>query len=212
MLSPLGREQALRCGRWLLAHGRRFESLAVGRLRRQRETLQAITEVYAAAGQDLAEPVVMPELDEYQFTDLVRAYAAGHPDHPDLIALRERPGDKRLWVGVLHSTLTAWMSNELTGVAERYDEFQARAERAASQMRERLRSGPVLAVSSGGVMGAIAQGVLGIANAAVVDLNLSLVNTGVCEYRLSGDRLRLISLNTLPHLSAPEDRSLVSLV
>ena len=46
--------------------------------------------------------------------------------------------------------------------------------------------------------------VLGLQPEAVVELNLQLRNSALCELRVSPRRLTLVSFNTLPHLGAPE--------
>lgn len=211
-LSPLGWVQAQRLGAWLLAHQREYAALLVGRMRRQRETLQAIRAAYAEAGRTLPEPQVLPGLDEYQFGDLVRAFAARHPQHPELAVVHERPTDKRLWIGLLRTTLAAWTREELPEAPESYAQFQGRTRAALARIAELLPQGPVLAVSSGGVMSQFAQQVLGFGDQAAIDLNLALLNTAVCEYRWTRHGTRLISLNTLPHLAAPADRELITLV
>ncbi|MCB1613974.1 MAG: histidine phosphatase family protein, partial [Xanthomonadales bacterium] len=78
-LSPLGRTQAERLGRWLLDHGRQFSTLVVGRMRRQGETLDAIRAVYASAGIELPQTITLAGLDEYRFADMLRAFAALEP-------------------------------------------------------------------------------------------------------------------------------------
>jgi broad specificity phosphatase PhoE len=211
-LSPLGRRQALRLGEWLLAHEREFATLVVGRLRRQRETLESVCEVYAQAGRALPAVEVLPGLDEYRFVDMLRAFAQLHPDHPELIAARERPTERRQWVGLLRTTLSAWSQGALPAVPESYAEFQQRTRAALDTIQQRLRQGPVLAVSSAGVMGQITQQVLGFDDATFIDINLSLQNTSLCEYRLTRAGLKLASLNALPHLATPEQRELITLV
>lgn len=211
-LSALGREQALRLGHWLLAHGREFAGLVVGRMRRQRETLAAICEVYAEAGRPLPPAEELPGLDEYRFAEMVRAFALMHPDHPELAVVRERPTDKRLWVPLLRTTLSAWAAGTLATTTESYAEFQSRTRAALADIEVRLRAGPVLAVSSSGVMGQVAQRVLGYTDAVAIDVNLSLMNTAVCEYKATRLGLKLASLNALPHLTAPADRGLITLV
>ena len=81
-----------------------------------------------------------------------------------------------------------------------------------SEIEARLPQGPVLAVSSGGVMGQISQQVLGFDDATFIDVNLSFMNTSLCEYRLTHNGLKLASLNALPHLAAPELRGMVTAV
>ena len=211
-LSPLGRLQALRLGEWLVSHQRDFATLVVGRMRRQRETLQAICEVYAQAGRTLPAVEVLPGLDEYRFADMLQIFASNHPEHPELALVRACPTDRRRWVALLRTTLAAWSAGTLAGVSESYAEFQLRTRAALSEMEARLPQGPVLAVSSGGVMGQISQRVLGFDDATFIDVNLSFMNTSLCEYRLTQGGLKLACLNALPHLAAPEQRAMVTAV
>jgi len=211
-LSALGHAQARKLGHWLVDQQREFGAVVVGQLRRQRETLQAIQAVYHSAGLVLPTPEVLPGLDEYRFVDMLRALASQNPDHAELASVRERPTDRRGWIALLRSTLSAWSRDELTGLPETYANFQARTDAALAHMSERLRQGPVLAVSSGGVMSQIAQRVLGFNDATAIDVNLSLMNTSICEYHLARSGLKLISLNTLPHLAQVGDRAMQTLV
>lgn len=211
-LSALGHRQARRLGEWLLADGRLPQALAVGQMRRQQLTLEGVRAVYAEAGQPLPAAVVLPGLDEYRFADLVRAFAQTQPAHPELRLVRERPTDKRLWIGLLRTTLQAWADDTLPEVPERYAEFQARSRAAMAQLQDWAARGSVLAVSSGGVMSQFAQAALGFPDGAAIDVNLALLNTAVCEYRLTRSGLKLQSLNALPHLAEPAHRELISLV
>jgi broad specificity phosphatase PhoE len=211
-LSALGRDQALRLGRWLLAHERSFSTVLVGRMLRQQQTLAAIAEVYAEAGRPLPQAEVQLGLDEYRFVDLLRAFAQAHPDHPELAKARTNPADRRMWIGLLRITLVAWSQGTLQQLPESYGDFQQRIRASLTSIEQKLPSGPVLAVSSGGVMSQVAQQVLGFNDATFVDVNLQLLNTSVCEYRLTRSGLKLASLNTTPHLAAPDDRRLITLV
>lgn len=211
-LSPLGHRQARQLGQWLLSHQREFCALAVGRLRRQRETLDAVCAVYAQAGRPLPPVEVLPGLDEYRFIDMLRAFAELHPDHPELVAVRERPGERQQWVGLLRTTLSAWSRDQLPGAPESFAAFRRRTSAALDTLQQRMQSGSVLAVSSAGVMGRISQQVLGFDDATFIDVNLSFQNTAMCEYRLTRAGLKLASLNALPHLAAPEQRELVTMV
>jgi len=215
-LSDLGKEQALRLGRWLLAHGRRFDNLYVGRMRRQRETIEGVRAVYEAAGQALPVPQVLPGLDEYGFVEVARAFAARYPEHEEVKAVTStslaRSSDKRLWLALLRSSLTAWMAGELEDIGEGFASFNERTAAALALMSQELHKGSALAVSSGGVMGQFAQQTLGFPNSALIDVNFSLLNSSLCEYRMTRHGLKLISLNGLPHLSAPDDKALITVV
>ena len=211
-LSPLGHQQARQLGQWLLSHQRDFATLAVGRMRRQRETIEGICDVFAQAGRPLPVIEALPGLDEYRFVDMLQAFAADHPQHAELAAVRACPTDRRLWVALLRTTLCAWTGGTLTAVPESYADFQRRTRAALVEIERKLAQGPVLAVSSAGVMAQVAQQVLGFDDATFIDVNLSFQNTALCEYRLTRVGLRLASLNTLPHLAAPELREMVTMV
>lgn len=211
-LSALGHRQARQLGHWLLSHQRQFSTLVVGRMRRQRETIEAICEVYAQAGCALPAAQVLPGLDEYRFVDMLQAFAREHPEHPELLLVRGRPSDRRLWVALLRTTLTAWAAGSLAGVPESYGEFQMRTRAALAQIEAALPNGPVLAVSSGGVMGQVAQQVLGFGDSTFIDVNLSLMNSSLCEYKLTRYGLKLGSFNALPHLAAADQRELITVV
>jgi hypothetical protein len=55
-------------------------------------------------------------------------------------------------------------------------------------------------LSSGGVISRMAQAALGIDDRGAVDLNLSLRNSGLCEFHGRPYGLALGSWNALPHL------------
>ncbi len=211
-LSPLGHRQARQLGQWLLSHQRDFATLAVGRMRRQRETIDGICDVFARAGRPLPAIEALPGLDEYRFVDMLQAFATDHPGHAELAAVRACPSDRRLWVALLRTTLSAWTQGSLVQVPESYAQFQQRTRATLADIEARLAQGPVLAVSSAGVMGQVAQQILGFDDATFIDVNLSFMNTSLCEYRLTHSGLKLASLNALPHLAAPEQREMVTAV
>ena len=70
--------------------------------------------------------------------------------------------------------------------------------------------GKILIVSSGGVIARCAQAALGCDAARTVDLNLSLRNTAISEFRSDGEALRLLTWNALPHYAAPSAREWVT--
>ncbi len=206
-LSRLGFEQAQRAGRWLRAHDRRFAATYSGTMRRQRDTLATIVQVLVSAPPSQEHL----GLNEYVFADLVRAYAKGAPNDPDLQHAMADRFDKRRWFALLKTTLTAWSEDRIAAPPESYAAFRARIAVAESVLREALVHGDVLAVSSGGVMSHLIAATLGASSAAAIDLNLTIANTGICEFKLARSGLKLVSVNSLPHLSAPEDAGLVTL-
>ncbi|MBK8069352.1 MAG: histidine phosphatase family protein [Rhodanobacteraceae bacterium] len=211
-LSPLGHAQAARLGEWLAAHRREFGAVYVGRLKRQQQTLAGIAGAYAAAGQALPTAEDLAELDEYRFVDLVRSFAASDPKNPDLLHWMAHPDDRAHWPALLRATLLAWAAGEIGGIEEDYAAFRARIRRAREKIEARMAQGPVLAVTSAGVISHFLQSVLGMPTDATIDINLGIANTALSEYRLTRLGLKLATLNALPHLSAPGDAGMITLV
>jgi broad specificity phosphatase PhoE len=71
-------------------------------------------------------------------------------------------------------------------------------------VRAQHPDGTVLIVSSGGPISHALGHVLGLGHDAMIDLNLQLRNSALCELRVSARRLSLVSFNTLPHLGEPQ--------
>lgn len=215
-LSELGARQSRRLAEYLLSHGQQFTHCCSGSLVRQRLTLAEIRDSYAQAGQALPEPETLSALDEYRFDALVAGLALVEPGHPALLALQAEPGNRRLWIPVLRAALLAWGEGRLDPhVPEPYGQFSARVRSVAALLRERVQAAtaPVLAVSSGGVIAAFIQHALGAPHAAAVDLNLSLRNSAQVAFGLDRDgQWRLQSFNAMPHLTAPEDREMWTLI
>ena len=63
----------------------------------------------------------------------------------------------------------------------------------------------MLVLTSGGVISRLAQAALGASDRSAVDLNLSLRNSGLCEFHARPYGLALGSWNALPHLHDRRD-------
>jgi len=81
---------------------------------------------------------------------------------------------------------------------------------ALDHVRTHHAEGTALIVSSGGPISVAVGRVLGLPAEAVVELNLQLRNSAVCELKVSPKRHTLITFNTLPHLDSPAHRSWIT--
>jgi broad specificity phosphatase PhoE len=202
-LSPLGWTQAAALGRYLAAHGP-FAAVRVGAMQRHRETLAAIAEAHAAAGVPLPRAEEDAGLDEFDHGAVIRAFLSEHAD----AGMRERAASKDPAVvgPLLHAAITAWAEDRLSAIPERWADFGARVAAAGGRATQAARVGPVLVVTSGGVISRLAQQTLEVPAARAVDLNLAIRNTAINEFAVRHGRLRFGSFNTLPHLA--NDRAL----
>lgn len=200
-LSDLGRRQCERLGAWFRAHGRRFDAVLTGTLKRHAQSLAAIE-----SGLGVQHAVqARAELDEYDSHALIRTVHSG--PLPSVGSAAEA----KVHFQLLRDGLSRWMQGQTrpTGMP-RYAAFIAGIDETLTQVRERHADGSALVVSSGGPISMAVGQVLGLQPDNVIELNLHLRNSAVCELRMTPKRFNLITFNTLPHLDGPEHASWVT--
>lgn len=209
-LSPLGHRQARLLGEWLAARpDLGFDAVATGTMARHRETLEGIR----AARAGLPEALVLPELDEFDHAAMLAAFRRLAPDDPVVAAIGAgRAPDLAAIFRFLRGGLRAWVEGRLDDeVPETFAAFRARVRRGLDALRAAHPGARrVLVVSSGGVMSQLAQWALDVPDAQAIELNLSIRNSALAEFRFAEGRWRFGSWNALPHLAAPEHRELLT--
>jgi broad specificity phosphatase PhoE len=200
-LSELGRRQCVRLGEWLQRHGIAFDAVLTGTLKRHAQSLAAIEAGLGASQRAIA----LPGLDEYDSDALVRAV------HPGPIAPAATPEQVRAHFMLLRAGLAEWMAGRTRPQGlKTHAEFMAGVVGALDHVRTHHADGQVLIVSSGGPISHAVGHVLGVAHPALIDLNMYLRNSAVCEFRVSARRHTLVTFNTLPHLDGPDFKDWVS--
>lgn len=189
-LSPLGTRQCRRLGAHLKGRGVALQASYSGTLKRQIQSLEAIAEGHGG----VPAPERLPGLNEYDSEAVVRALYAEIPPPPD-------PADSfRHHFRLLREGLAAWMEGRTAPAGmPAHRDFVAGVGDALDRVRER-HDGDVLMVSSGGPIAHAVGLVLGLAPAAVIDLNLRLRNSAVCELQVTPKRHLLVSFNGIGHL------------
>lgn len=198
-LSPRGREQALRLGRYWRDRGLRFDAVLRGTLRRHAQTLDGIAE---GLGQPLpAQP--WPGLNEYDSEALVRAH------HPAPLPPVDGPEGYKQHFRLLRQALLRWMDGELTPAGmPAFRDFRAGVVAALDHVAQAHPQGRVLVVSSGGPISVALGHVLATPAGTTVELNMRLRNSAICELAGTRDGHRMMSFNHLPHLDLPGDAAL----
>lgn len=206
-LSPLGRRQAGLLGTWLAQNEPAgFDTLACGTMVRQRDTLAAILDAYAAAGRPQAEPVVIAGFDEYDHRDVLAAFVRVNPDHAAVRASKEAGHDLRTVFDFLREGLGCWARGELDAhVREPWSGFRARVRAAVEALDAHSQHGRTLLVTSGGVLAQLAQQALDVPDARALELNLGIRNSALCAFRSGSGGLRLSEWNHLPHLAGQRE-------
>jgi broad specificity phosphatase PhoE len=201
-LSERGWLQSRRLGHWLATTGHDFDAIVLGTMRRHRETFEAIAEGYASNDRALPTPALDPGLDEFDHHAVFDGFTALHPDHPAVIASRN--GGLQALGAMIHAALSAWSEDRIAGVPESWQAFGTRVQESGKRLSRHGQKN-VLVLTSGGVISRLAQGVLGLSDRAAIDLNLSLRNSGLCEFHARPYGFALGSWNALPHLHDAKD-------
>ncbi|MDT8427673.1 MAG: histidine phosphatase family protein [Pseudomonadales bacterium] len=198
-LSALGRQQSSWLGEYFKAHDIQFDRVFSGTLRRQQHTASTLLE---AAGQPL-QPVLAPELNEFDFHLLGKIYCAHAGVPPPSPAAGPRPFFQLLRLAILAWSEDKLRHSEQDAAFETWADFRARAQAALATFSAAGRQERLLAVSSGGLIAMILMQALQCSVEAMINLNMQINNTGITHLYLSGDKVILSRFNNIPHLDHP---------
>lgn len=192
VLSPRGRQQAVRLGEYWRARGLAFDAVMTGTLRRHAETLEGIAEGL----QTLPEVTRWPGLNEYDSHALISAI------HPAPLGPADTPEKYRAHFRILCDALAQWMAGVISpqGMPS-WNEFSSGVRAVLDHVRHHHAGHNVLLVSSGGPISAAVGEVLGTAPEVTIALNMRIRNSAVTEFSIAPKRLMLQTFNTLPHLN-----------
>jgi broad specificity phosphatase PhoE len=197
-LSARGEQQCVWLGEHFARTGLRFDRIVMGTLRRHAQTLDAIRQTLPGLP---TECEIHPGLDEYDFHALFRALGDEHRSLAESVH-----GDPRGFFKALRQVLHLWTEGALDArVPETWQAFQQRVAdaRAAIQQGSAQR---VLAVTSGGVIGALTQQLLHAPAATAIALNMQIRNSSVTHCFFNREAFQLSSFNVVSHLDDPQRR------
>jgi broad specificity phosphatase PhoE len=211
-LSPIGHEQGRTLGRWHEAVSARFDQVALGGLKRHRQTAEAWAT--AAPGAPPSDGwIVDRRLDEYDHREmLLRA----HPEAGDLDGLQhwlaKNVASRGAFQEIFAAAMARWMSGRHDAeYRESWSAFQGRCAAALEALVVAAgASRRVIVFTSGGPVSAICQQLLDLPPARAAELNWSLVNGGVTRLFYRPGRIALGTLNGYGHFDWAGDPALVT--
>jgi broad specificity phosphatase PhoE len=199
-LSLLGQQQAQLVGEYFAERNVVFDHVLLGTMNRHRQTAEAIFN----GPTDVASLKEHPGLNEYDFVALF----AGLGDEYHELKLQAKKGKKDFY-RALQQVLLLWMEDRIEGpIPETWAEFQQRVADARSYIQG--LKGRILAVSSGGVMAAIAQQTLGAPREKIISLNLQINNCSFCRYFFSADSFHLATFNSIPYFDKADRQNFIT--
>ncbi|MGH3208610.1 MAG: histidine phosphatase family protein [Trebonia sp.] len=191
VLSPAGERQARRLGAALAARDIRPASVISGSMLRQRASAAALA---GQAGWPV-EVSVDAAWDEFELSGLVPPTSAG-----------QQSRDREAFQDALEAGMHRWAGTAgapLTG--ESFTAFTARAESGLRTIAAgQPRGATTLVVTSAGVIGWLAAGLLGAGVEQWIRLNRVCVNTGVTTLIAGRRGISLVAFNDHSHLSRQE--------
>jgi broad specificity phosphatase PhoE len=212
-LSPVGEAQARQLGDYWSSQGEVFGEVYVGPRRRQQQTAELVGDQYRRAGLPWPEPVVLPELDEYDLLGmrerLAPALARSDQAFAGLVAVfRDSTGEHehaRGFQRMFEALLAHWQTAPAAAeVVEDWPAFRDRVRRGLA----RITDGPgrgrrVAAFTSGGFIGTAVGLVLAAPDRAALELSWRLRNGSLTRLVFTPGRLTLDEFNAVSHLPDP---------
>jgi broad specificity phosphatase PhoE len=209
-LSAKGEAQGRLLGEYWAGRRLVFDLVYSGPRRRQKETARIVGEAYREAGLPWADPVVVPEFDEFQ------AEAVLAKSLPQLLESDERVRELhrafqdatgteqrfKTFQRVFEVVIGRWARGELPlpGL-EPWPEFCARVQRGLRQLCSNGSSGRRVAVfSSGGPVGVAMKEALDLDTGATLRTAWMVANGAFSHFLFSPGRFTLHSYNAYPHI------------
>lgn len=196
-LSLLGRQQGQLLGEYFAEREIVFDHVLLGTMNRHRQTVEAIFQ----GSTEFASLKEHRGLNEYDFGALFDGLGDEHRE----LQLLAKKGKKDFY-RALRQVLLLWMEDRIEGpIPETWSEFQQRVTDAKNHIQG-LKGQRILAVSSGGVIAAMAQQTLGAPKTAVMALNMQINNCSFCRYFFNTESFHLATFNSIPYFDKA-DRS-----
>jgi broad specificity phosphatase PhoE len=199
-LSPLGVHQAQRLGEHWQAQGLKFDAVLTGTLKRHRQTFEGIQRGLG----ETPSATLWPGLNEYDSEAVIRCV------HPGPLSKPTTPDGYREHFRLLRQGLKAWMTGQASPQGmPGHAEFLQGITCALDHIRHQ-HNGNVLLVSSGGPISMAVGHVLNLEADSIIELNLRIRNSAVCEFSFNPKRHSLVSFNTIPHLETPNHKDWIT--
>lgn len=196
-LSTLGEQQAQFLGQYWQALGLSFDQVYCGDLRRQQHTQHILQEHVGV----IDESYCLPELNEYDFKQVIKSYQQLTENKKDFIQLEGKEQFR-----LLRDAITAWAQGQLANTqAPCFSQFALNVANAREHIGQNAgKANNVLVVSSGGVIAVWLQTLLGLTPSQAMLLNLQIRNTAVSEFYSRQHEMQLVSFNHVGHLEHPQ--------
>lgn len=201
-LSPLGERQAQLLGQWWAKQGFNPDQASHGSLLRQRETARLALESLAPA-KPAKEHAGLNEYDHRVIDSLFGGGAKS--DDPESLTFEDYVNIMLRWRDT--------HPDELSQETESWTDFVNRGWRTVRDLHSLAADDHHhVYFTSGGIIATLVSTVLNLDFQHTVDAIWRIRNTSITTLHFDGTHARLIDFNTVPHLQAHHDHSLITLI
>jgi len=211
-LSPLGHEQSEWLGEYLAEQEFEFDTVFYGDMVRHRETLEGLHKGlknhsnFTELNHKIINAKVYPQLNEFDFKAVAEGFFKTCPEiTPD------KNADHTEFYRVFKMAMLAWSKGEIDNyVPEKFSQFRARVLDFLKILMQTHKGEKIIAVTSGGAIGMAISSILGANIEAMIELNLQIRNTSITHCFFNEKKVRLHSLNNVPHLDNLQKRKFIT--
>ncbi|MEE9322202.1 MAG: histidine phosphatase family protein [Granulosicoccus sp.] len=218
-LSELGREQSRLLGDWWHRQGFEAELALNGSLSRQRDT--------ASISLDAAKLTPLRRehagLNEYDHRAVDCQHGGGlKSDDPESMTFEDYVSIMQRWreasldpaAGIAGGYESDSRTDiDVNNVLESWHSFAARGWQTVHDIHhEHDEASHLVFFTSGGVIATLLSQVLKLDFAHTIDIIWRIRNASITTLHYDGDKARMIDFNTIPHLQAEHDSSLITLI
>jgi broad specificity phosphatase PhoE len=209
-LSTLGRMQATLLGQHWVKQRLTWDEVYAGPRLRQRQTAELVSESYCQAGLPWPDPIVLPELDEYDLGGilgrLAHELARDDPGFNELAQSFQQCSENgeraRRFQRKFEALLVHWLGAPAVPGLESWPAFRERVRGALGRITGKPGRGRrVAAFTSGGFIGTAVHLALAAPDRMALEVNWRIRNASVHQFVFTRDRLTLDSFNAVPHLA-----------
>lgn len=198
-LSAIGDAQARHLGATMRERGETIDTVWYGPMRRHLQTAQAWHDGYGPVRDMRAHPL----FGEFDHREVIACHEPRYQDHEVLMREMVASGSgSGAFAAFFKGALARWQSGAHDAdYTESWPQFQSRCRAALQDLYAHAPGDAVHCVfTSGGVISAIVQHLLGLDDAATMRLNWNLANASItCVQRASQGRWTLVSFNEHGH-------------
>jgi len=218
-LSELGERQMRALGKYWVDWGVKIDAVYSGTLDRQTKSAACVKEIFEGAHKKFPEPVIVPDLNEYETRHLLGASMSSVlAQHPEIARLAKEltsngPVDlvanKKAFQKIFAAAMDLWVDEKLNlpGM-ETWKQFTSRVNAGIDRVIKEQAGGKTVAVfTSGGPVSAAMQRAMKTDDKTALELGWVIANGSITEFRCSGEKFSLAVFNATPHLT---EQALVS--